>query len=97
MKPVSAFAYFKIVTLFVVLSTLSSQLSAQVIFTETFDDGAAAGRWSAPIIEAENGAFDGAVDFAFDYSSLGVPAAPGGDGSTIGLFMEVKYDRRGGG
>jgi len=89
MKPISVFASSSIVALCFSIVTLCSSVSAQVIFTETFDDGAAATRWSAPIIEAENGVFDGSVDFAFDYSSLGVPAAPGGDGSTLGLFMEV--------
>lgn len=66
-----------------------STAKAQTIFTESWDDGDGAMRWSAPIVDAENGLFDGTVDYAFDYSTLGVPSAPNSDGSTVGLFMEV--------
>lgn len=71
------------------IAILSASVSAQ--FLETFDDGNASSRWTAPIIEAETGEFDGNVDFAFDYSTLGVPPAPGG-GDTIGLFMEANLN-----
>ncbi len=66
--------------------------SAQ-IFTDTFDDGNAATRWSSPFFSAETGSIDGLVDYAFDYSTLtgfgGVPAAPGSGGTTIGLGVAV--------
>jgi hypothetical protein len=71
--------------LVVVLAATASS-SAQ-FFSETFDDGAGATRWSAPVVDSEAAVFDGTVDFAFDYGAIGIPAAPGG-GNTIGLFME---------
>lgn len=64
-------------------------------FTDNFDDGAAATRWSAPIVDAETGVFDGNVNYAFDYGAIGIPAAPGGGGST-GIFMEVNLTDQGG-
>lgn len=69
---------------------LTSPSLAQVVFTEDFDDGMAADRWSDPIVETELGsdAFDGSVDYAFDYSTVGVPPAPGGGGTT-GIFFEA--------
>lgn len=72
----------------VVACGLASHAQGQLIFSEDFDDGSAASRWSAPIVDAETGAFDGSVDYAFDYAALGVPAAPGG-GSGIGVLMQV--------
>lgn len=77
--------------IFTVTLTAILSASASAQFLETFDDGSAASRWTAPIIEAESGTFDGTVDFAFDYSTLGVPTAPGG-GDTIGLFMEANLN-----
>ncbi|QDT70218.1 hypothetical protein MalM25_31640 [Planctomycetes bacterium MalM25] len=68
---------------------------AQVTFSEDFDDGAASTRWSAPIVDAENGAFDGTVDYAFDYSTVGIPAAPGG-ATTTGVLFEVNRTDNGG-
>ena len=50
--------------------------SAQ-FYSETFDDGAAATRWSVPIVDSEFNTFDGSVDYAFDYSTVGIPSAPG--------------------
>ncbi|MEO0530288.1 MAG: hypothetical protein AAF266_06880 [Planctomycetota bacterium] len=58
-----------------------------VTYTENFDDGAASTRWSAPVIDAETGVFDGAVDYAFDYGAIGIPAAPGGGSATGVLFQ----------
>lgn len=55
---------------------------------DDFDDGAGATRWSAPIVDAEFGAADSIVDFAFDYGAAGIPAAPNGGGS-VGLKMTV--------
>ena len=72
------------------VAALTAALPAdgQIVFSEDFDDGAAAARWSAPFVDAENGVFDGAVDYAFDYSAVGIPAAPNG-GGTVGTLMEV--------
>ena len=71
------------------LSYFASAATAQTLFTEDWDDGMGAMRWIAPVVESETGAFDGTVDFAFDYSTLGVASAPGSAGTTVGLFMEV--------
>ncbi len=65
-------------------------LPATAQFSDDFDDGAAAGRWTAPIVDSEFGTFDGTVDFAFDYSTVGIASAPNSvGGTTTGLFMEV--------
>lgn len=66
--------------------------SAQLVFSEDWDDLNGASRWSAPIISLEVPAlgFDGLVDYAFDYSALGAPSAPHSvGGSTIGLRLET--------
>lgn len=83
--------------LFALLTALSltAGAAAQVTFSETFDDGAASTRWTAPVVDAENGAFDGQVDYAFDYSTVGIPAAPGGT-STTGVLFEVNTTDNGG-
>ena len=62
------------------------------VFTETFDDGLASGRWSvASQQEATRDPStgpDGSVNFSFDYSTLGI-AAPSGSTGTIGAFVQV--------
>ncbi len=66
--------------------------SAQPLFEENWDDGNGAMRWSAPIETAENDTipFDGTVDYAFDYSTIGAPSAPNSTGgTTVGVFMET--------
>lgn len=75
--------------------SLAAGASAQVVFSEDFDDGAASTRWSAPIVDAENGVFDGQVDYAFDYGAVGIPAAPGST-STTGVLFEVNTTDQGG-
>jgi hypothetical protein len=65
---------------------------ANSLFSENFNDGNASSRWSVAV-QTESTALpstspDGSVNFAFDYSSLGIPAAPGGSG-TIGAFIQV--------
>lgn len=70
----------------------ASNASAVTVFSENWDDGAGASRWSAPIPFQEDPgiAFDGNVDYAFNYSILGAGPAPGGDGiTTIGVMMET--------
>lgn len=66
-----------------------------VLYTETFDDGAAATRFTAPVVDAETGAFDGALDLAFDYGAIGIPAAPSSGGSTVGALMQVNLSDAG--
>ena len=79
-------------SVFVLLAVTVSPLCAQTLFSENWDDSLGSGRWSAPIEVQENAgvAFDGAVDYAFDYSTLGAPAAPNQTGgSTTGAFLET--------
>jgi len=63
---------------------LGQPVSAQVLYSETFDDGNAASRWTT----SPSGNPNYAIDYAFDYASAGIPAAPGST-STTGLKMEV--------
>ncbi|MEN0110506.1 MAG: hypothetical protein AAF805_07250 [Planctomycetota bacterium] len=69
----------------------AASASAQTLFTENWDDGQGATRWSGPLVTLETPSlgWDGAVDYAFDYSVLGAPPAPGSlGGSTTGVFLE---------
>lgn len=55
---------------------------------ETFDDGSASIRFSAPIISKDNASTpdDALVNFAFDYSTLGIGPAPNTvGGTTVGI------------
>ncbi|TWT43416.1 PEP-CTERM sorting domain-containing protein [Botrimarina hoheduenensis] len=73
-----------------------SSASAQILYTEDFDDLAGATRWST-IQTTEFTTPDSTIDYAFDYSQIvdpfvgggtPIPPAPNGDGiSTIGVFM----------
>ena len=63
---------------------LGQPVSAQVLYSETFDDGNAASHWTT----SPSGNPNYAIDYAFDYASAGIPAAPGST-STTGLKMEV--------
>ena len=60
-----------------------SKVRAQTV-VETFDDGLANTRFSEPIISKDNASTpdDALVDYAFDYSTLGIPPAPNTPGST---------------
>ncbi len=56
-----------------------------VLYEDDFDDGNSAAAWNVYASSA-----DYTVDFAFDYSSRGIPPAPNSDGgSTIGLHFTV--------
>ena len=73
------------------LATLPAVGRANVIYTENFDTDAS-GRWTflseAPgDTPAHN--FGNEADFFFDYSTIGVPAAPRSGGTTRGLKMEA--------
>lgn len=64
--------------------------TAATLFDDDFDDGQASTRFSAPFFSAETGSIDGLVDYALDYSTLGLPSAPhSSGGSTIGLGIQV--------
>lgn len=70
----------------------ATTMSAQAQFMEDFDDGSASTRWSAPIVDAETGAFDGSVDYAYDYGAAGIGAAPNGGGSIGVRFLANTMD-----
>ena len=75
----------------ILMITLCTAGTALAQFSEDWDDGNGASRWSAPITALEDPgiAFDGGVDYAFDYSTLGIPSAPNSmGGTTIGAAME---------
>ncbi|MFM9025773.1 MAG: hypothetical protein ACKON7_10615, partial [Planctomycetaceae bacterium] len=57
--------------------------TAQVYFTENFEDGNAASRWTVSQAGGSN-----LSNFAFDYSTVGIPVAPSGTGS-IGLYLDA--------
>jgi autotransporter-associated beta strand protein len=67
----------------VLLALLPAAVSAQVFYSEDFEDGNAASRWTT----SQAGGVS-ASDFAFDYGLYGIPAAPNGTG-TIGLKLET--------
>ncbi|TWU22566.1 PEP-CTERM sorting domain-containing protein [Bythopirellula polymerisocia] len=67
------------------------------LFSENFNDGNASTRWSVVSQQESGGSAppDGSVDFAFDYSSIGI-ANPSGGSDTIGAFIQVnKTDQPG--
>ncbi|MEO1496602.1 MAG: PEP-CTERM sorting domain-containing protein [Planctomycetota bacterium] len=61
------------------------------IFSEDWDDGLGADRWSDPLIqlETETLSFDGSVDYNFDYSVIASSAPNSAGGSTTGIYMET--------
>ena len=80
------------VLLALAVTSATNSLSAQTLFSENWNDTLGSSRWSAPIEVKENAgiAFDGSVDYAFDYSTLGAPPAPNQAGSsTMGVFLET--------
>lgn len=62
--------------------------ASAALFSEDFNDGNAASRWS--IVSQQEGVVgpDGGVDFNFDYSTLGI-APPSGSSDTIGAYIHV--------
>jgi len=69
----------------------TSSASAATVFSEDWDDGAGAGRWTTVSFQEDAGiAFDGTVDHAFDYSTIGAPSATSSvGGTTLGVAMET--------
>lgn len=67
-----------------VAACVATPTPAQLLYSETFDDGNAATRWTT----SASGNPNYAINYAFDYATAGIPAAPGGT-STTGLKMEV--------
>lgn len=62
-------------------TALGATASAQLLYSENFDVDPTA-NWTV-----NNGPTDGYADFHFDYSTLGIPSAPGAGGTTHGLRM----------
>ncbi|QDV75944.1 hypothetical protein [Botrimarina mediterranea] len=73
------------------LASAAVPAAAAPLFTENFDTNATT-RWSTPIVDAEIGVFDGSVIYGFDYTPIGIPAAPNGGGKA--LFMEVNLNNQ---
>ncbi len=72
--------------------TVSFVLPASAdVFNDNFDDGLASTRWSNPYFstELDPPVIDGLVDYAFDYSSLGIAPAPNSSGTTLGVGIQV--------
>jgi autotransporter-associated beta strand protein len=57
---------------------------AQVLYTENFDDGNAASRWTT----SPSGNPNFAINYAYDYTTAGIPVAPSGTSAT-GLWMKA--------
>ncbi|WP_193213664.1 hypothetical protein [Luteolibacter marinus] len=58
---------------------------SEPLFVDDFDAGTSAAAWSAQLSGT-----DASVDYAFDYSSLGIPAAPNSaGGTTVGMRFLV--------
>lgn len=67
-----------ICTALLLTCTIVTATHAQVLFFENWDDGMGASRWSDPIAALEDPTigFDGSVNYAYDYSVLGIAPAP---------------------
>lgn len=66
---------------------------SQVLYSEDFNDGLAASRWST-VSSSDFGTVDVLTNFNLDYSTLEIPAAPGGTG-TRGLQLDVNRTNEG--
>lgn len=53
---------------------------AQILYSDNFDAGTSAGSWTAA--QSHANAF---ANFAYDYSTIGIPSAPNSGGTTIGM------------
>jgi hypothetical protein len=56
----------------------------QVVFTENFDSPDSANNWTVNAASSNDTA-----DFAFDYSTVGIPPAPNSSGTTLGLLLRA--------
>ncbi len=62
------------------LFTIGATANAEVLFSDGFDSGDS---WTVQATD------DATATFGFDYSAMGIPPAPNGGGTTIGLKMTV--------
>jgi hypothetical protein len=58
-----------------------------VLFSDDFDSNTSA-NWTL-LFGANNDIYDAEVKWAFDYSTMGVPASPHSSGTTLGVFLQV--------
>jgi hypothetical protein len=65
----------------------NDQPSVGIVYADSLDTDTSA-NWTT-LFGANNGIYDAEVKWAFDYSTIGVPAAPNSQGSTTGLFVQV--------
>lgn len=84
-----------------VITFILAPHAGAVLFEEDFDAGTAASKFGTPFFSSEVPGFggacntpgvecDGAIEFAFDYSSIGLLPAPNSTGeTTIGLGLQV--------
>jgi hypothetical protein len=63
----------------------------EVLFQDNFDSGLSGANWVA-LLSNGGAPTDTAADFAFDYGSLGIPAAPRSNGTTIGVGFTVNRE-----
>lgn len=80
---------------------VATSANAQILYTEDFDDGMAADRWSDPIVVVEEPQFsvpdDSNTIYNFDYSQVPDPGnggapitpAPNSNGTTTGVFLQT--------
>lgn len=72
-----------------VLVAATPTVSAQIVYTDNFDAGTSGGFWTTSIspMTAVGGAD---ANFAFDYSTVGIPSAPNSmGGTTIGTRLRI--------
>jgi len=70
--------------------------SGQSLFEDNFDGGTSGGSWlSATAVSVPT--TDSYADFAFDYSLIGIPAAPHSLGTTVGMGFVVNREGASGG
>jgi len=69
-----------------ILATWSNSATAAVLFTDSFNTDSS-GSWTVNVAPAANAAQQDAT-FAFNYSTMGIPAAPG-SGDTLGLRLRA--------
>src|SRR5437763_15424100 len=63
---------------------IQTAVAQQVLFTENFDSPDSATNWTVNAATSNDTA-----EFAFDYSTVGVPAAPNSNGTTKGLLLRA--------
>jgi hypothetical protein len=60
--------------------------SGQVLFQDNFDGGSSASNWTVNASAGQT-----AANFAFDYSTVGIPSAPNSGGTTTGLRLAANW------